>query len=108
MSKDKRNSAIFVNGGAGRLIASIPALELFEKENPDDDFVSAAASDEQLSPRAPGSEGGKSGSDVVYEIGFEVASHLPPEEASRVLGVIQKQEQKVASLSTEKCPSRPR
>ena len=39
MSKDKRNSAIFVNGGAGRLIASIPALELFEKENPDDDFV---------------------------------------------------------------------
>ena len=39
MSKDKRNSAIFVNGGAGRLIASIPALELFEKENPDDDFA---------------------------------------------------------------------
>jgi hypothetical protein len=35
----KRNTAIFINGGAGRVISSIPALELYEKENPDDDFV---------------------------------------------------------------------
>ena len=34
-----RNSAIFLNGGAGRMISSIPALENFEKENPNDDFV---------------------------------------------------------------------
>ena len=34
-----RNTAIFINGGAGRVITSIPALELFEKENPDDDFI---------------------------------------------------------------------
>ena len=33
-----RNSAIFLNGGAGRMISSIPALENFEKENPNDDF----------------------------------------------------------------------
>ena len=39
MSTDKRNSAIFINGGAGRVIASIPALEKFQEENPDDDFV---------------------------------------------------------------------
>ena len=36
---EQRNTAIFINGGAGRVIASIPALELFAKENPDDDFV---------------------------------------------------------------------
>jgi len=34
-----RNTAIFINGGAGRVITSIPALELFEKENPNDDFI---------------------------------------------------------------------
>lgn len=34
-----RNTAFFVNGGAGRMICSIPALELFEKENPDNDFI---------------------------------------------------------------------
>lgn len=28
-----------MNGGAGRVIASIPALELYEKENPNDDFI---------------------------------------------------------------------
>jgi|TARA_B100001094_G_scaffold324210_1_gene376441 ADP-heptose:LPS heptosyltransferase len=39
MSTDKRNSAIFINGGAGRVIASIPALEKFQEENPDNDFV---------------------------------------------------------------------
>ena len=36
---DKRNTAIFINGGAGRTISSIPALEKFKEENPDDDFV---------------------------------------------------------------------
>ena len=35
----KRNTAIFINGGAGRVIASIPALEKFAEENPDDEFV---------------------------------------------------------------------
>ena len=34
-----RNSAIFLNGGAGRMLNSIPALENYQKENPDDDFV---------------------------------------------------------------------
>jgi hypothetical protein len=34
-----RSSAFFINGGAGRVISSIPALELFEKENPEDDFI---------------------------------------------------------------------
>lgn len=35
----KRNTAFLINGGAGRVLCSIPALELFEKENPDNDFV---------------------------------------------------------------------
>jgi len=34
-----RSTAFFINGGAGRVITSIPALELFEKENPEDDFI---------------------------------------------------------------------
>ena len=34
-----RSTAFFMNGGAGRVIASIPAFELFEKENPEDDFI---------------------------------------------------------------------
>jgi hypothetical protein len=29
----------FVSGGAGRIIASIPAFEIYEKENPQDDFI---------------------------------------------------------------------
>lgn len=36
---ETRNTAIFINGGAGRVICSIPALELFAKENPTDDFL---------------------------------------------------------------------
>ena len=32
---DKRNTAIFINGGAGRVLASIPALEKFAEENPE-------------------------------------------------------------------------
>lgn len=35
----KRSTAFYINGGAGRVIASIPALENFRKENPDDDFI---------------------------------------------------------------------
>lgn len=35
----KRSTAFFINGGAGRVITSIPAFELYEKENPDDDFI---------------------------------------------------------------------
>ena len=35
----KRNSAIFINGGAGRVVCSIPALEKFHEENPDNDFL---------------------------------------------------------------------
>jgi len=34
-----RSTAFFINGGAGRVITSIPALELYEKENPNDDFI---------------------------------------------------------------------
>lgn len=34
-----RSTAFFINGGAGRVIASIPAFELFQRENPDDDFI---------------------------------------------------------------------
>ena len=34
-----RSTAFFINGGAGRVIASIPAFELFEKENPENDFI---------------------------------------------------------------------
>ena len=35
----KRSTAFFINGGAGRVVTSIPALETYEKENPDDDFI---------------------------------------------------------------------
>ena len=35
----KRNTAIFINGGAGRVVCSIPALETFHEENPEDDFL---------------------------------------------------------------------
>ena len=35
----KRNTAFFLSGGAGRMLSAIPALELYEKENPEDDFV---------------------------------------------------------------------
>lgn len=39
MESNKRNSAFFINGGAGRVISSIPALEMYYKENPSDDFI---------------------------------------------------------------------
>ena len=34
-----RSKAFFLNGGAGRMLCSIPALELYEKESGDKDFV---------------------------------------------------------------------
>ena len=34
-----RNKAFFINGGAGRVVCSIPALEKFAEENPDNDFI---------------------------------------------------------------------
>lgn len=34
-----RNKAFFINGGAGRVVCSIPALEKFQEENPDNDFI---------------------------------------------------------------------
>ena len=39
MTDQKRDTAIFINGGAGRVICSIPALEKFAEENPDDNFI---------------------------------------------------------------------
>jgi ADP-heptose:LPS heptosyltransferase len=36
---NKRPAAFFINGGAGRVICSIPALELYAEENPDEDFL---------------------------------------------------------------------
>lgn len=34
-----RSKAFFINGGAGRMITSVPALELYEKESDDKDFI---------------------------------------------------------------------
>ena len=34
-----RSKVFFINGGAGRVICSIPAFELYAKENPEDDFI---------------------------------------------------------------------
>tara|TARA_B100000131_G_scaffold135119_1_gene131779 strand:+ start:2502 stop:3461 length:960 start_codon:yes stop_codon:yes gene_type:complete len=39
VSQEKRSTAFFMNGGAGRVLSSIPAFEAYEKENPDDDFI---------------------------------------------------------------------
>lgn len=35
----KRSTAFFINGGAGRVLCSIPALEQYHEENKDDDFI---------------------------------------------------------------------
>jgi ADP-heptose:LPS heptosyltransferase len=34
-----KNKAFFINGGAGRVVCSIPALEKFHEENPDNNFI---------------------------------------------------------------------
>jgi hypothetical protein len=36
--KDKMNKTFIINGGAGRVICAIPALEKYHRLNPDDDF----------------------------------------------------------------------
>lgn len=36
---EKRHSAFFINGGAGRVVCSIPAFEKYAEENPQDDFI---------------------------------------------------------------------
>ena len=33
------DTAFNINGGAGRVLCSIPAFELYEQENPDDNFI---------------------------------------------------------------------
>ena len=35
----KRSKAFFINGGAGRVICAVPALELYAEENPDEKFL---------------------------------------------------------------------
>jgi len=35
----ERSKAFFINGGAGRVICSIPAFEMYEKESADKDFI---------------------------------------------------------------------
>ncbi|MDB4257172.1 hypothetical protein N9827_00765 [bacterium] len=39
MTKTKRSTAFYINGGIGRVICAIPALEKYSKLNPDDDFI---------------------------------------------------------------------
>ena len=34
-----RSKAFFINGGAGRVICSIPAFEKYVEANPDEDFI---------------------------------------------------------------------
>jgi len=34
-----RSTTFFINGGAGRVLCAIPALENYENENPNDDFI---------------------------------------------------------------------
>lgn len=39
MENMERSKAFFINGGAGRVICSVPAFELYEKESTDKDFI---------------------------------------------------------------------
>ena len=39
MSKTKRSKAFFINGGAGRVICTIPAFEKYAEESGDKDFI---------------------------------------------------------------------
>lgn len=36
---NQRNTAFYINGGIGRVICAIPALEKYHKNNPQDDFI---------------------------------------------------------------------
>jgi|TARA_B110000908_G_scaffold85638_1_gene102327 hypothetical protein len=39
MTETKRSTAFYINGGIGRVICAIPALEKYGKLNPDDDYI---------------------------------------------------------------------
>ena len=39
INNNERNTAFYINGGVGRAVCAIPALEKYLKNNPDDDFV---------------------------------------------------------------------
>ena len=43
-----RNKAFFINGGAGRVVCSIPALEKFAEENPDNNFIIVCEGDTEF------------------------------------------------------------
>ena len=38
-AQNKRPKAFFLNGGIGRIISAIPALEKYQEENPNEDFI---------------------------------------------------------------------
>lgn len=39
INNEERSTAFYINGGIGRVVCAIPALEKYLKNNPDDDFV---------------------------------------------------------------------
>ena len=43
-----RSTAFFINGGAGRVVCSIPALEKFAEENPDNNFIIVCEGDTEF------------------------------------------------------------
>ena len=49
----KLSKAFFINGGAGRVVASIPALEKYEHDSGDKDFVIVSESWDELYQAAP-------------------------------------------------------
>ena len=38
-TQTKRSKAIFLNGGIGRILCAIPAIEKYQKESGDEDFI---------------------------------------------------------------------
>lgn len=38
-NKDKRHTAFYINGGIGRVLCAIPALEKYQVNHPEDDFI---------------------------------------------------------------------
>lgn len=44
----ERSKAFFLNGGTGRMLCSIPALELYEKESADKDFIIVCEGDSDI------------------------------------------------------------
>lgn len=43
-----KNTAFFINGGAGRVVCSIPALEKFAEENPENNFIIVCEGDTEF------------------------------------------------------------